>query len=58
MSTHVFIDKWRKYQYFFGGKKILSRGIFFLDVSFLGFCQSGPSCSKLTMSLVNDSLKF
>ena len=22
------------------------------------FCSSGPSCSKLTMSLVNDSLKF
>ena len=21
-------------------------------------CQSGPSCSKLTTSLVNDSLKF
>ena len=24
----------------------------------VSWCKSGPSCSKLTMSLVNDSLKF
>ena len=26
--------------------------------SFALYCSSGPSCSKLTMLLVNDSLKF
>ena len=28
------------------------------DSMFIKYQQSGPSCSKLTMSLVNDSLKF
>ena len=32
-------------------------GRFVLDVR-TGYDTSGPSCSKLTMSLVNDSLKF
>ena len=34
-------------------------GIQFFHLSVcLSFYPSGPSCSKLTMSLVNDSLKF
>ena len=29
-----------------------------ISAYFLTYSKSGPSCSKLTMSLVNDSLKF
>ena len=41
---------------FIGDKEVDRRCRF--GKSFLYFSKSGPSCSKLTTSLVNDSLKF
>ena len=35
-----------------------SRSIILVNSILLSECKPGPSCSKLTMSLVNDSLKF
>ena len=58
----IFFVRIQHYGFCFPGSNVIKRLLYDLveklDYTIPRVMNSGPSCSKLTMSLVNDSLKF